>query len=111
MATILSSLSERLARLLYERMGYPLSSTAPSNLSENVENKWGGVLGGGIDLAINENMALGFDVSYLYLRTNVLRTLNGPISTTTSTSVNLDSVRVLAGIRIKFVSPGWSNIY
>jgi opacity protein-like surface antigen len=87
-----------------------------SSISETINAQWGGIFGGGLDFVLNENVSVGLDLAYIYLRTSSDATVHTSASVpglifTTHQSLNLDMVRVLAGLRVKFNPPGWSNVY
>jgi hypothetical protein len=92
------------------------TNVALSQTTEDVDNKWAGIFGGGVEVAINENFSFGVDVAYIYLRTTA-RFLNHTsiaapgLIFSGSRNVNLDMLRAVAGFRVKFNSPGWTNVY
>jgi len=78
--------------------------SATYSMNDNV----GGVFGGGLDVLVTNNVSLGIDVTYLYLRTtqnaDAKHTKNGVVvdEETSNGSVKLDSVRLLGGLKIRF---------
>jgi len=72
-------------------------------VKEDLDNAFGFVAGGGFDVEVAQDVAVGFDITYLYIRPKVTATVSDSFITVAATDhVNLSTVRALLGIKVRF---------
>ena len=72
--------------------------------TQKVNAQLGGVFGGGVDMRITETYSLEIDMSYIYLRPryqDVTTSNPGGTVTNVDTRLNLDTLRITAGFKIR----------
>ncbi len=70
---------------------------------EELDNTFGGVFGGAVDIALNDSIILSGDLSYLYYKPEVTASGSNGFATASITErVDLSTVRFLIGVKVRF---------